>query len=139
MLVSILPLPILIWLAERRGHQAAVVLLCIAMAAVALVGMTQVVATGSMLFALSLYFAGFNLLEATMPSLVSQAAQIEARGAALGMYSTAQFLGAFTGGAAGGWIMSGWGMNGVLIAAGALLASWLLFAPRTPWRTLKTA
>ena len=64
---------------------------------------------------------------------------MEGRGAALGMYSTAQFLGAFTGGAAGGWIMSGWGMNGVLIAAGALLASWLLFAPRTPWRTLKTA
>jgi len=139
MLVSILPLPILIWLAERRGHQAAVVLVCIAIAAVSLVGMTRVVATGSMFLALSVYFAGFNLLEATMPSLVSQAAQVEARGAALGMYSTAQFLGAFTGGAAGGWIMAGWGLNGVLVAAGGLLASWLLFAPRTPWRTLKAA
>ncbi len=134
MLLSILPLPVLIWLAERKGHQASVVLGCIVLAAVALVGMTQVGSTGAMLLALCLYFSGFNLLEASMPSLVSQAAQADARGAALGMYSTSQFLGAFAGGALGGWIMGGWGLDAVLIVAGGLLAAWLLFAPRTPWR-----
>ena len=87
-----------------------------------------------MLLALCLYFSGFNLLEASMPSLVSQAAQADARGAALGTYSTSQFLGAFAGGALCGWIMGGWGLDAVLIVAGGLLAAWLLFAPRTPWR-----
>lgn len=134
MLLSLLPLPLLIWLAERRGQQAAVVMGCIALAAVALVGMAQADARNALMWALVAYFAGFNLLEATLPSLVSQTARAEMRGAAMGAYSTAQFLGAFVGGALGGWIMGLSGQGGVLIAAAGLLIGWLSFAWRTRWR-----
>ncbi|WP_420427556.1 MFS transporter [Algiphilus sp.] len=49
-----------------------------------------------------LYFAGFNYLEGALPSLVSRLAPEASRGAALGLYATAQFLGAFCGGLLGG-------------------------------------
>ena len=45
-----------------------------------------------------------NLLESMLPSLVSKCAPGDARGAAIGVNSTAQFLGAFAGAAAGGWL-----------------------------------
>ncbi|HBG30365.1 MAG TPA: MFS transporter, partial [Gammaproteobacteria bacterium] len=51
-----------------------------------------------LLLMLWLFFTGFNVLEASQPALVSQAAPVHAKGAALGVYSTAQFLGAFAGG-----------------------------------------
>ena len=54
--------------------------------------------------ALDVFFAAFNLLEAMLPSLVSKYAPRDARGAAIGVNSSAQFLGAFAGAAAGGWL-----------------------------------
>jgi len=39
-----------------------------------------------------------------LPSLVSKYADADARGAAIGINSSAQFLGAFAGAAAGGWL-----------------------------------
>ena len=54
--------------------------------------------------ALVIFFAGFNVLEAKLPALVSTAAPPSAKGAATGVYSSVQFLGTFVGGAAGGAI-----------------------------------
>jgi predicted MFS family arabinose efflux permease len=54
--------------------------------------------------AMTAFFAALNLLEAMLPSLVSKYAGAEARGAAIGINSSAQFLGAFVGAAAGGWL-----------------------------------
>ena len=54
--------------------------------------------------ALALFFAAFNLLEATLPSLVSRYAPSDLKGSALGVYSSVQFLGAFAGAAIGGWL-----------------------------------
>jgi len=53
---------------------------------------------------LFLYFMAFNLLEASLPSLVSKIAPAGQKGAAMGVYSSSQFFGAFVGGAAGGWL-----------------------------------
>ena len=53
---------------------------------------------------LTLFFAALNLLEAILPALVSKCAPREARGAAIGVNSSVQFLGAFAGAAAGGWL-----------------------------------
>ena len=52
--------------------------------------------------ALALYFGGFNFLEAGLPARLSVLADDEVRGASLGVFSSAQFLGAFVGGLIGG-------------------------------------
>ena len=54
---------------------------------------------------LVLYFALFNFLEAAMPAMLSRIAGEKYRGAAMGAYSTAQFIGAFVGSTLAGVIM----------------------------------
>jgi len=73
-------------------------------------------------FLLMVYFLGFNLLEATMPSLLSRIVGSRGRGRRMGVYSTFQFLGAFAGGVLGGGLL-GWLGSGftLLIAAAACL------------------
>jgi len=52
--------------------------------------------------ALFIYFVGFNVLEATLPSLISKIAPASAKGTAVGVFNTCQFFGAFVGGMLGG-------------------------------------
>lgn len=126
---------------ERRGYLRAVFL-----GAIGLIGLVQlgllwaaVVASGSaalpapyglgMLAALLLlFFCGFNVLEATQPSLASRVAPAHARGAALGVYNTLQSLGFFAGGAVGGWITKTQGAEGLFAVCGALMLLWLVVA-----------
>jgi len=58
-----------------------------------------------LLFAFLLFFIGFNFLEAMQPSLVAKYSDVSAKGTAMGVYSTSQFLGIFVGGAVGGYIL----------------------------------
>ena len=81
-----------------------------------------------MAFALLLFFTAFNVLEATLPSLISKIAPLAAKGTAMGVYSSVQFLGAFFGAAMGGMLMQYFGGNAVLVFAIALLLMWLLVA-----------
>ncbi len=76
------------------------------------------------------FFVGFNYLEATLPSLVSKTVLAAEKGSALGMYSTCQFLGAFFGGAGGGWLVQYVGAQAAFVASAALLILWLLAASR---------
>ena len=116
---------------ERRGYLRAVFL-----AAVALVGLVQVglllaarQPTLSVLAALLfLFFCGFNVLEASQPSMVSRIAPAHARGAALGVYNTLQSLGLFAGGAVGGWLAKNVGVTGVFAACAGLMLIWLAVA-----------
>ncbi|WP_419420032.1 MFS transporter [Legionella sp. D16C41] len=48
------------------------------------------------------YFTAFNLLEASLPSLISKQASIKNKGTAMGVYSSCQFLGIFIGGFSAG-------------------------------------
>jgi len=77
---------------------------------------------------LLLFFVAFNILEATLPSLVSRTAPPEAKGAALGVYNTTQAVGLFLGGALGGQIAQRLGEGMVFAACGALAVLWLLLA-----------
>ncbi|MDR1967386.1 MAG: MFS transporter [Burkholderiaceae bacterium] len=79
-----------------------------------------------------LFFAAFNLLEATQPSLISRLAPSQARGAALGVYNTLQSLGLFAGGALGGWLVKGFGPQAVFAATAALAALWLALSWTQP-------
>lgn len=74
------------------------------------------------------FFTAFNLLEATLPSLISKIAPAGAKGTAMGVYSTSQFLGAALGGMLGGWLFTVGGASLVFAGCAALAALWLIFA-----------
>ncbi|MFK5913587.1 MAG: MFS transporter [Woeseiaceae bacterium] len=71
-----------------------------------------------------LFFSAFNLLEASMPSLVAKMAPAAHKGTAMGAYSTSQFLGVFLGGLTGGTLSEFYGISGVAIFNLSLLAIW---------------
>jgi MFS family permease len=77
---------------------------------------------------LQLFFLGFNLLEATLPSLISKIAPAQSKGTAMGVYTSSQFIGAFIGGAAGGWIHGHFGNAAVFIFTAVMIGLWLLAA-----------
>ncbi len=77
---------------------------------------------------LGLYFIAFNILEATLPSLISKIAPADAKGTAIGVYNTAQSFGLFVGAAAGGWLYGRYGAAGVFAFTGTLMALWLVLA-----------
>lgn len=74
------------------------------------------------------FFTAFNLLEASLPSLVSKVAPAGGKGTAMGVYSTSQFLGAALGGILGGWLYQHVGLNAVFIGCAVLCAIWLAIA-----------
>jgi MFS family permease len=78
------------------------------------------------------FFVAFNILEATLPSLISRIAPPRAKGAALGVYNTTQALGVFIGAAAGGWLTKHHGAAAVFICASGMIAIWLLLAATMP-------
>ena len=78
--------------------------------------------------ALWLFFVGFNYMEAVLPSMVSKAVDPGGKGTALGIFSTAQFLGIFAGGAAGGWVLEQYGVIGITELCLGLIALWFLVA-----------
>ena len=75
-----------------------------------------------------IFFTAFNLLEASLPSLVSKVAPAGGKGTAMGIYSTSQFLGAAVGGLLGGWMYQHLGFAGVFIGCALLALFWLGFA-----------
>jgi MFS family permease len=91
-------------------------------------GQPQLWVLGLLLF---LFFCGFNVLEASQPSLASRLAPMGSRGAALGVYNTLQSLGIFAGGAFGGWLVKRNGSHGVFLASVLLMLIWLAVA----WHT----
>ena len=80
---------------------------------------------GFLLFA---FFVGFNILEASQPSLASRVAPAHARGAALGVYNTVQSLGFFVGGFGGGWLAKHHGFGALFTGCFVLMAIWLIAA-----------
>jgi MFS family permease len=74
------------------------------------------------------FFTAFNLLEASLPSLISKMAPAGGKGTAMGVYSTSQFLGAALGGLLGGWLFELGGVAAVFLGCALLAALWLAFA-----------
>ncbi len=75
--------------------------------------------------ALVVFFTAFNLLEATLPSLISKFAPPAVKGTAVGVYSSVQFLGTFVGAAVGGWLSQQYGPAAVFGFCLVLTALWL--------------
>ncbi|WLP93972.1 MFS transporter [Psychrobacter sp. M13] len=114
-------------IAEKKRMMRQVFLGAIALMTVALV----VLALGSqvgvgIILGLLLYFMGFNLLEATIPSWISKRAPVANKATAMGLNSSSQFFGAFIGGAMGGLLLTqsnllAWGILAAVMAIALLL------------------
>jgi len=110
-------------------HERPVFLASVATVAVAIAVLAaQLASLAGIVGALVIFFAGFNVLEAKLPALVSRAAPRETTGAATGAYSSVQFLGTFFGAAAGGAIAQHAGFVAVLVTCLVVTLSWLAVA-----------
>ena len=117
--------------AERRGRMRFLFLAAIVLLLAVEIGLAVCYTNLAMAIALLLaFFVAFNILEASLPSLVSRLAQPASRGTALGVYNTTQALGLFVGGAAGGWLAGHFGEASVFVFGIAIVALWL----GTAWR-----
>ncbi len=81
----------------------------------------------SLFFWLLLFFAAFNILEATQPSLIARIAPAHAKGAALGVYNTTQSFGLFLGGTLGGVLVKHFGPDAMWLLSATLALIWLGF------------
>ena len=106
----------------RQVFLGAIALMTVALALLALGGQVGF----GIILGLMLYFMGFNLLEATIPSWISKRAPVANKATAMGLNSSSQFFGAFVGGAMGGLLLSqpnalAWGLLAIIMAASLLL------------------
>lgn len=130
----ILMLPMIIFAEKKRQHAKVMIIAVLLIAAVQMsfgyFELSLVWVVGSVM----LYFAGFNLLEALLPSMISRIAPLSAKGTALGVYSTFQFSGAFLGGPVAGLILQFQGMSGIYLSGGVLALIWavLLIGLKNP-------
>ena len=117
---------------EKRGYLRAVFLGAIGLIALVQLGLIWATSAGAgiggLAFLLFVFFCGFNVLEASQPSLATRVAPAHARGAALGVYNTLQSLGFFAGGALGGWLVKTTGVQGLFVACSVGMVLWLLVA-----------
>jgi MFS family permease len=116
-------------LAEKKRQMKKVFIAAICALVIANLGLAQYYHDLTGLIAcLWLFFCGFNLLEATLPSLISKTAPGDLKGTAMGAYSSSQFMGAFLGGVSGGWLYGEFGAMAVFWFSAAMAASWVLVA-----------
>ena len=114
-------------IAEKKRKMRQVFLGAIALmtAALAILAIGSQVGVGIIL-GLLLYFMGFNLLEAAIPSWISKRAPVANKATAMGLNSSSQFFGAFVGGAMGGLLLSqpnllAWGILAVIMGVALLI------------------
>lgn len=120
--------PAIVW-AEKRARVKSVFLASIVTLIVSqFIFLAQVDLMWVLVGGLFVFFIAFNLLEALLPSLVSRIAPPAAKGAALGVFNTAQSIGAATGSAIGGAIALRFGAAGVFGFCIALAIAWWLWA-----------
>ena len=129
LLVSVAVMVPAIIVAERHRRMKSVVVAAVG----ALVVSQLMLATAGedpyvLVSALVVFFAGFNIMEASLPSLVTKTAPAGSRGTATGIYSSLQFFGIFTGGIIGGWMHQAQGTAAVFLFTAAIAAVWLLVA-----------
>ena len=127
---SIPPTVGLVLLAERSTRPGEVMRFAVAFLMVSLGWLAFAYSSELGLWAaLATFFAAFNYLEARLPARLSQTAAPAVRGAALGIFATAQFLGAFAGGVVAGELSgSPMGLVGVFGGASLVALAWLLLA-----------
>ena len=129
---SFLAMGMVLFPLERRGYLRAVFLSAVGLMALVQIGLLGATfftpSIGVLAVLLFVFFCGFNVLEASQPSLVSKLAPTPLRGASLGVYNSLQSLGFFAGGLCGGWLVKNAGPQALFAASSAAMALWLLAA-----------
>ncbi|ORU93241.1 MAG: MFS transporter [Cycloclasticus sp. symbiont of Bathymodiolus heckerae] len=127
--LSVIAMVPFIIIAEKKRKMKAVFVGAVAVLSVACLGLylfsDNLWGMGATLF---VFFTAFNLLEATLPSLISKIAFAGGKGTAMGVYSSAQFFGAFCGGLMGGLVWDAYGLANVFLVCSAILFMWFLAA-----------
>ena len=124
----VLMVPAIIY-AEKQSQMKRVFVLAIAMMLLAqLMFSVSIHYFWGIIASLTVYFVAFNVLEASLPSLISKIAPAAAKGTAMGVYNTSQSLGIFIGGALGGYLSHVYGFASVFIFCGTMMLLWLLLA-----------
>ncbi len=119
-------------LSERNGWQRGFFVGSVALLVAAEGIFALVQPTLSTLFvALLAFFTAFNVLEASLPSLISRTAPPAAKGTAIGVYSSIQFLGTSVGAIVGGWLAQHHGPTAVFAFCMVLSVLWLIVAARS--------
>ncbi|MFV2061773.1 MAG: MFS transporter, partial [Gammaproteobacteria bacterium] len=77
---------------------------------------------------LLVFFTAFNLLEASLPSLVAKIAPATKKGTAMGVYSSSQFIGIFIGGMLAGKLSELYGYETIFLMNAGFIMIWLLLA-----------
>ncbi|MDX1341366.1 MAG: MFS transporter [Reinekea sp.] len=106
MIIAFLGMAPMMMLSERNNAQVKFLRLAAVLISVALVALVGVKAGAASALALLVFFVGFNFIEATLPSLLSRKAEAQSRGTAMGVFATAQFIGAASGGMVGGLLFA---------------------------------
>jgi MFS family permease len=131
-LASFLVMGMTLFPLEKRGYLRAVFLTAIGLTTAVQFGLllasTSAPGIGVLGGLLFVFFCGFNVLEASQPSMASRVAPAHARGAAMGVYNTLQSLGFFVGGVTGGWLIKHMGAQGLFTACAVAMCLWLLVA-----------
>lgn len=114
-------------LADERRGKTAVFSYAIALMLAGLLALAFLTSsTTSVFLSLAVFFAGFNFLEAGLPARLSIQAPEDIRGAAMGVFSSSQFLGAFAGGLLGGLLLESHSGDRIFVACAAVAGLWLL-------------
>lgn len=126
MLVAFICMVPFIIIAEKQQKMKQVLFLAVLLISVSLLGLASFGGSlWGLVAALWLYFVAFNILEASLPSLVSKFAPPGFKGSAMGLYSTCQFLGAFVGGALGGVLSDHASLSAVFLGMLPFMLVWL--------------
>ncbi|MHB8816742.1 MAG: MFS transporter, partial [Steroidobacteraceae bacterium] len=137
LLVSVAVMVPAIVLGERYRRMKIVLVGAVAMLAASQLMLAFLAQSPHMvLAALLVFFAGFNIMEASLPSLVTKTAPAGSTGTATGIYSSSQFLGIFAGGVVGGWVHQAAGTAAVFLFGAAVAIVWLLVAATMRGRAL---
>lgn len=129
LIISIVPVFPLVKRAEQQGQVRGLFLTMILTLAVSLLLLSALHTQPlGLVAAMTLYFIAFNCLEGLLPSLISRRAPPDRRGAALGVYSSAQFLGPMLGASLIGATKGHYGLSAAFAIAAALPLIWLTFA-----------
>ncbi|WP_273151972.1 MFS transporter [Methylophaga thiooxydans] len=127
LLVAFITMVPFIIIAEKKRKMKAVFIGAIATLGIAELGWALIPnSLVAILFSLWLFFTAFNILEASLPSLMSKLSPLENKGTAMGIYSSAQFIGAFIGGALAGSLYTRFGLEGIFGASAILIVFWLI-------------
>jgi len=120
---AILMLPLLRWMGKQKTESVTLPW-AFGLLGVALLLLSREFPLAWLVLLMVVYFLAFNILEAAMPALLSRLTGGGRRGRQMGLYSTFQFLGAFTGGAGGGLLLAHFGASVALSLAGAACLVW---------------